>query len=216
VNHQAIVFDLDGTLLDTLDDLADAANAALRQHGHPAHPVDAYRHFIGDGVWNLIERALPAPARQEDAIRACVEVMGAIYRENWAVKTRPYPGIPELLAELSRRGLMVSVLTNKPQEFSQVMLDYFFPDYAFHTVFGARPEVALKPDPAGARLVLRAMGVQAFRAVMLGDSSVDMQTAVNAGMHPVGAAWGFRGRQELLDNGAALVIAHPAELMAAL
>lgn len=213
MNPKAVIFDLDGTLLNTLDDLADAANRALIEYGFPTHEVDKYRHFIGSGVWELMQRTLPPESRQEETIQGCVDRMRAIYKENWAMKTRPYPGIPELLAGLEQRGLMVSVLTNKPQDFTQLMIDHFFPEVGFHTVFGARPGVPLKPEPDGAQSLFKAMDIEPWQAVMLGDSSVDMQAAVASGMIPVGAGWGFRGRQELLVHGAVLVIDNPLDLL---
>ena len=152
-NHHAAIFDLDGTLLDTLDDLANAANAALHSAGYPQHPVAAYRQFVGNGLRMLVRRALPegeADRIGPTGFEALMERMGANYARDWAVKTRPYPHVPELLQELQRRGIPLAVVTNKPHEWTLHMLKHYFPESPFLFIQGAMPNLPHKPDPTGA------------------------------------------------------------------
>lgn len=213
MTYQAVIFDLDGTLLDTLDDLAASANRALTAHGYPSHPHHAYRWFIGDGSAVLIERALPAEKRTCDIIDACLQALLADYNQNWHSATRPYDGIPELLDELQRRHRQMSVVTNKPHRFTGLMVDHYFKAVPFRAVLGQQDGIPKKPDPGQALAAARAMAVSPSDCLFLGDSAVDMQTAQRAGMLPVGADWGFRPTRELVDAGAAHVIKHPMELL---
>lgn len=214
--YRAVLFDLDGTLLDTLADLADAANHMLTDLGHPAHPQEAYRYFIGEGVEKLVERALPPDRRDPASLAAATARLRQHYARDWAVKTAPYAGIPELVAGLGRRGLTQVVLSNKPDEFTRLMIEHYFPEKPFAVVRGALAGVAKKPDPAAALAMAAGLGVAPAEFLYLGDSAIDMQTATRAGMHAVGAAWGFRACAELLENGARQVIAAPRDLLALL
>lgn len=238
----AIIFDLDGTLLDTLEDLADAANACLLAQGFSAHPVDAYRQFVGDGVETLFRRALPPGIptgdATEQAVAALVARMRDEYGARWSAKSAPYPGIRELLAALAPAGLPLGVLSNKPHAFTRLMVGSFFdgagsgagavsagssvsrgvpaedgPLGPFAVVAGARPGVPRKPDPAAAIATARALGVDPAHAAFVGDSNVDMRTAHGAGMLAVGCLWGFRGEAELRESGASVLLAHPLELL---
>jgi phosphoglycolate phosphatase len=213
MSFQAVLFDLDGTLLDTLADLAGAMNCVLRQRGLPEHPLDAYKRFIGDGVANLVGRVLP-PGCDDPALRAeCVAAMRAEYARRWDQQTRPYPGVPELLDALSARGLPLAVLSNKPDEFTQLCVARLLLRWRFQTVLGERPGVPRKPDPSGALEIARAFELAPERVLYLGDTGTDMQTAVAAGMWPVGALWGFRDAAELRAHGAAALIERPQELL---
>ncbi|HMM60127.1 MAG TPA: HAD hydrolase-like protein, partial [Candidatus Rifleibacterium sp.] len=149
-NYQGIIFDLDGTLLDTLTDLADATNRVLTCHGFATHPVGAYRYFVGDGMRMLVERALPPEQRDAEVVDQVFSELHADYGENWAVATRPYAGVVELLAGLQQRGIVMSVLSNKPDEFTGVMVRTYFPDIPFKCIYGLSDRVAKKPDPSGA------------------------------------------------------------------
>ena len=209
----AVIFDLDGTLLDTLADIADAMNAALEKMGFPAHDTAAYRYLTGDGARVMAERSHPAAARDPLTVESCIREFRSEYDRRWGTKTRPYPGIPELLSELSRRGLEFSVLSNKLEEFVRRAVRDFFPGFKFSPVLGAKPGLPPKPDPAGALDIARELGVAPARIVYLGDTGVDMLTAVRAGMFPVGALWGFRDEKELRENGARAVINSPRELL---
>ncbi|HNS10597.1 MAG TPA: HAD family hydrolase [Candidatus Ozemobacteraceae bacterium] len=213
-SYRGIIFDLDGTLLDTLTDLADSTNRVLTRHGFATHPVDAYRYFVGDGMRMLVERALPPEHRVAAVIAGIFAELHADYGENWAVATRPYAGVVELLAGLLQRGIVMSVLSNKPDEFTGIMVRKYFPDIPFKCVYGLSDRVAKKPDPAGALRIATETGIKPEQTLYLGDTLVDMKTAVAAGMFPIGALWGFRDEPELRAGGAELLLQHPLQLLA--
>ncbi len=206
----ALVFDLDGTLLDTIADLADSTNSMLAHFGAPQHQPEAYKRMIGDGLEELVRRALPASMRDPRTVAEGVRLGRAAYQQRWRAKTRPYPGVPELLRALP---LPKAVLSNKPDDFTKTIVASLLGEFRFERVVGARSGVPKKPDPTAALEMAAALGVDAGACWLLGDSGVDMQTAVRAGMKPVGVLWGFRGAAELRDNGAELLIAHPSELL---
>ena len=209
----AVVFDLDGTLLDTLEDLGDAVNRVLTDRGFPAHPMEAYRYFVGDGSAVLIERALPESARGSDVYRDCLAAFMADYDRSWKVKTRLYDGISEMLDSLADLGIDMAILSNKSHGFTVTCVRDLLSKWRFKPVFGLRDDVPRKPDPAGALEISRLLGVDPDHMLYLGDTAIDMQTAVSAGMFPVGALWGFRTREELEENGAMALIQHPGELL---
>lgn len=210
---QAIIFDLDGTLLDTLDDIADSANAVLRGLDCPAHEVAAYRRFIGDGVATLMQRALPEARRAPELVTAAAERFGIEYDQRWHAKSKPYPGVPELLANLAARGLKLGVLSNKPQRFTEACVNKWFGRVPFNLVFGQREGVPRKPDPTGVNQMLGIWELKKSDVWYVGDSSVDMQTAASAGVVAVGVSWGFRDREELIACGAKRVIDRAEELL---
>ncbi len=210
---KAVVFDLDGTLLDTLDDLADSANRVLAAGGYPVHPVDAYRYFVGDGLQILIERILPEANRTEEAIRMLAHAFKEDYNHNWHVKSRMFDGIDIMLDGLEQAGLKLSVLSNKPHEFTCMCVRQMLPGWTFDPLFGARPNVAKKPDPAAAVDIAARLGFPPAEILYLGDTATDMKTAIGAGMYPVGALWGFRTAEELEQNGAARLISRPQQLL---
>ncbi len=210
--YHGIIFDLDGTLLDTLSDLAASMNRVLGRHGFEQHPVRAYRYFVGNGMRMLVERTLPADSRTPEVIEACFREMHDEYDSHWADETVPYDGIRELLETLIRRGFQLSVLSNKPHEFTELMVSRYFPDICFQRIYGAGGGLPRKPDPAGALRIADETGISAEQYLYLGDTGVDMQTAVAAGMFPIGALWGFRDEAELREGGARLLLAHPAGL----
>ncbi len=209
---RAIIFDLDGTLLNTLDDLADSGNATLASLGLPTHEIDDYRYFVGLGIEELTRRMLPESMRDPATVARVFAVMAGEYKKRWKDKTAPYPGVPEMLAALSRRGLPLCVLSNKPQLFTGLAVDAFFPTHPFLHARGARPEVPSKPHPAGALALAVEIGVAPGSIVFVGDSETDMKTARGAGMMPVGVLWGFRDETELLGPGARHLISRPEEL----
>lgn len=213
MKFKAVVFDLDGTLLDTIDDLADSMNAVLAANALPTHGVDQYKYFVGDGVETLVERVLPENARDPETIRTLVTQMKRHYGQHWADKTRPYEGIPELLAELERRGLPIAVLSNKPDEATQGVVARFFPAVRFAWVQGALSSVPKKPHPAGAIAIAQRLGLAPADILYVGDTNTDMQTGNAAGMCTVGVLWGFRTAEELIANQAKTLIAAPAELL---
>jgi phosphoglycolate phosphatase len=213
MNFRAVLFDLDGTLLDTLDDLADSTNLALRQLGLPEHPVESYKRFVGDGFDNLIRRALPQAHSDSATLLKCVNLTREHYAARWAEKTRPYDGIPELLDALTIHGVRMAVFSNKPDEFTQLCVQRLLAGWHFEVVLGARPTLPKKPDPAGALLIARQFQLQPAEIVYLGDTDTDMQTALAAGMFPVGALWGFRTAEELVAHGARTLIQKPLDLL---
>jgi phosphoglycolate phosphatase len=211
---QAVLFDLDGTLLDTLEDLADAVNAVLSSLGFPIHPVDAYRYFVGDGVEMLMRRTLPADAAADGALlKRAVELQRVEYRARWHAKTHPYPGVIEMLSELEQRCIRMAILSNKPDMAVGEMVRHYFPDIRFEIARGAREGVPVKPDPGSAQQLAAEIGISPANFLYVGDTNTDMRTALAAGMMPVGALWGFRTEQELRDSGAARLIARPGDLV---
>jgi phosphoglycolate phosphatase len=209
---RAVLFDLDGTLLDTIEDLAGAVNRIIAPLGFPTHPAEAFRFFAGDGPRAMVARALPK-GTQEEVIERCVAEFRRDYAEHWDVSTRPYPGIAALLEGLCEMGLKTAVLTNKYQDFAELMIARYFPDNSMHPVIGYKRGLPLKPDPTGALLAARSMGTATGDILYLGDSNVDMQVACSAGMYPVGVLWGFRPAAELEGAGARLLLKEPEELL---
>lgn len=210
---KAALFDLDGTLLDTLEDLANATNRALASAAYPVHPVSAYRRFVGNGLRTLVSRALPAGEDASSALDELVRRTGENYARDWAETTRPYPHIPELLDTLRGKGIPLAVVTNKPHDWTLLMLDHYFPGQPFAFVQGATPRIPHKPDPAGALKAAHNLNVTPEEAAFLGDSNVDMHTARNAHMLALGAAWGFRGAEELREAGADHILEDPLDLL---
>jgi phosphoglycolate phosphatase len=212
MTFKAVLFDLDGTLLDTIDDIADSMNHVLKTYGFPEHDRESYKLFVGDGMGNLVRRALPPDKLDESLIAECLAAMRREYQTRWAKKTKVYPEILELLTLLSSKNIKMAVYSNKPDDFTKLMAAQFFSYCSFEQVIGSRPGKPLKPDPAVALEIAANMMVSAFQIVYLGDTGTDMKTAVAAGMYPVGALWGFRTREELTANGAKVLIKHPLEL----
>jgi len=216
IRTRLAIFDLDGTLLDSLADLAASANEMLAGAGYPEHPEDAYRKFVGDGARVLVERILPPEARDEATIRACLARYGEIYARRWEEVSRPYDGIPELLDDLERHGVALTVLSNKPQAATERCVARFFPGRNWRLVLGQREGRPKKPDPDGVHEILRTTGLSAAEAVYFGDTDTDMRTAVAAGVRAVGVLWGFRDRDELERHGADVLVKTPGEVMRSL
>lgn len=209
---RAILFDLDGTLADTLADLANAVNWMLEQLGCPTHPVAAYRYMVGEGARTLCTRALPSdkPHLLDEAIR----MFRQRYGEHCFDLTTLYPGVADLAAQLHSDGYRLAVLSNKPDDFTKKTIAYYFKPSPFDLVRGQLPGGPLKPDPATALNVAAELAVPPAQWLYLGDTNTDMRTAHAAGMFPVGVLWGFRDREELEASGAALVLSEPCELLA--
>jgi phosphoglycolate phosphatase len=213
MRFDGVLFDLDGTLADTLEDLADAMNRVLRGEGLPEHGYADYQRMIGHGIHQLVSGALPADRRDEPTVDRCFALMMADYGEHSLIKTHLYAGVPELLDALRARGLKLAVLSNKADEPTRRIAAALFAGDAFAAVAGALPDVPLKPDPAGALRAAANLGLDPGRMLYVGDSPTDMRTALAAGMTPVGVSWGFRTRDELVEAGASAVIDHPLELL---
>jgi len=213
MRFKAIIFDLDGTLLDTLEDLADAGNRVLAAAGLPVHPVDEYRYFVGDGLLKLVERILPEKIRDREHIERLANDFRVDYGSNWRVKTQLYEGIGSMLSALQEKGIGLNVLSNKPHEFTEACVREFLGKWDFQVVLGQRPGLARKPDPVGALEIAGKIGFLPGDILYLGDTATDMKTAVAAGMYAVGALWGFRTADELEENGAVRLVRHPGELL---
>jgi len=210
---RGVIFDLDGTLLDTLADIACAMNRVLAGRGLAEYPLTDYRWFVGDGAEVLVRRTLSGHAAGEEMISQCLAEFKSAYSASWNVLTKPYPGIPALLDALEKKGMGMAVLSNKPHELTVRCVGAFLPRWRFAAVLGEQPGRLRKPDPAGALEAARLLHVPPRDIVYLGDTATDMQTAIAAGMMPVGALWGFRPAAELLESGARHLIETPSGLM---
>lgn len=210
---KACIFDLDGTLVDSLRDLADATNHALHMQGYPTHETAQYRYFVGNGIPKLIERTLPVQARTPDILAHTRELFDAYYDVHRLDHTAPYAGILPLLDRLREKGIPIAVVSNKADPFTKRIVSALF-ENRFQSVLGSRPNVPRKPNPATALETASILDIQPEHCLFIGDSGVDMQTAAAAGMTGIGVLWGFRDRKELLENGARKLIEQPAELLA--
>ena len=208
-----VIFDLDGTLLNTIGDLAVSCNAVLAMRGLPQHSYEDYCGFVGNGIMRLVERALPEPLRTEFTVEAVRRDFIDYYTANIDTYTKPYEGIPELVATLAERGVALAVASNNFQAGTEKLIARFFPDAKFAAVLGQRPNVPLKPDPAIVDDIVNVTGVAREEILYVGDSAVDMQTARAAGVRGVGCSWGFRSRGELEAENPCAIIGHPSELL---
>lgn len=210
---EGVIFDLDGTLLDTLTDIANAANAVLAEHKFPTHPVADYRFMVGDGVRTLFRRILPQDQSDPQTLEACLTAMKREYARHLNATTHPYDGIEQLVRSLRTAPFRLGVLSNKDHAFTVKCIDQFFSPGAFDVVLGLRPGGQPKPDPSGALEIAHAWKLPPDRIAYLGDTDTDMKTAVAAGMFPIGAAWGFRPREELRSHGAREIVEQPLDLL---
>jgi phosphoglycolate phosphatase len=213
LKYKAVLFDLDGTLLDTLEDLAGVVNRGLADLGLPQHRISDYKYFVGWGREEMAARALPEGKRDSALIdRLCV-IIDREYKQHWADHTRTYDGVPEMLDVLTSRKIAMAVLSNKPHYFTELMVARLLSLWHFKIVAGASPDLPKKPDCTVALNICRDLNLDPREFLYLGDSEIDMQTAVSAGMYPVGALWGFRTAAELKAGGAKKLIMHPLELL---
>ncbi len=213
MRFKGVIFDLDGTLVNSLEDIADSMNNVLREYGFPTHGLTEYKAFVGRGMRNLVVRSLPEDARDEARIALCRDSLLKEYGANYVRKTRPYEGIIDLIDELDRRKIERAVFSNKIDHLTKKMVETLFSGRPFPVVVGAGAGMPEKPDPAGVLSVARQLGIEPGHLIYLGDSDVDMETARNAGMYPAGALWGFRTREELVAHGAGSLLEHPLDLL---
>lgn len=210
---KAVIFDLDGTLVNSLNDLAVSTNYSLKQHGFDTYPVEDYKYLIGDGMVKLIERAIPKDSLNDETFKSVFDCFMAHYRENFLVKTVAYDGIKEALNTLSLMGLKLAVVSNKADDMAKRVVFSIFGEGVFDAVSGKREGYPTKPDPTLTLEIIGDLGVKPQECVFVGDSGMDTATAVNAGCYPLGVLWGFRSKAELLENGARSLANKPSEII---
>ncbi|HON37258.1 MAG TPA: HAD family hydrolase [Deltaproteobacteria bacterium] len=212
-NKKAVIFDLDGTLLDTLTDIADSMNEVLARYGFPVHDYGAYRTMIGAGMDVLARRAVPEDRRDDETVSRVAAAMREEYDRRWSLTSRPYPGVPEMLTLLTERGIPFSVLSNKLDSFAKQMVSALLGDWNFFEVRGLVQGLPRKPDPHIALEMADSLGLPAEQVIFVGDSDIDMETAVRAGMVPVGVLWGYQTPERLTSAGAFALLSSPRELL---
>ena len=213
MKYKAVLFDLDGTLLNTLKDIAISANTVLSNNGYPVHDIYSYKKFVGDGMESLVRRILPEDQKDESVVQKCLKELSEIYSQGWYNRTGLYPGIKEMLTELQRKKIRLSIFSNKPHEFTTAHVEYFLSEWKFEAVFGIKEGIPKKPDPYAAIEISKIMSIPPEEFIYVGDTNTDMKTAIGAGMLPVGVLWGFRDEKELTDSGAKIIINKPEELL---
>lgn len=212
MKFKGIIFDLDGTLVNSLEDISDAMNSVLQNLNYPTHSYDSYQYFIGSGLRNLVSKALPTTHNDDKHIDHCYQLMIEEYSINCTRKTKPYEGITELLNHLVANNLKLSVFSNKSDELTKKITNKLFPDY-FDPIVGLTVEALKKPNPSEAIEISKKLGFNTDEIIFIGDSGIDMQTATNANMHAVGVSWGYRPENELIAQGAKHVVNHPLDLI---
>ena len=212
MKYKGIIFDLDGTLLNSLEDISGAMNIVLKDLNYPTHTYDTYQYFIGSGLRNLVSKALPVSNNSDEQIQICFDSMINEYRKICTLKTKPYEGILELLDNLTSQNIKLAVFSNKADELTKKIASEIFPDY-FDTAIGLSTEALKKPNPFEAVEISKKWNLNPEEILFVGDSDIDMKTAVNANMFPVGVSWGYRTEEELKTSGAKLVINNASELI---
>ena len=208
-----IIFDLDGTLLNTLDDLAASVNYVLRKYDYPEHDLVAYQSFVGNGIQKLVERALPENQREEATILKLKEEFVVYYQQHKTAFSCPYDGILDLLSQLHQQGIILAVASNKYQQGTLELVNHFFGKELFSVVLGQRENVPIKPDPSIVNDILKQTGIAASDTLYVGDSGVDMQTAKNSSITSIGVTWGLRSRKELEENGACHIVDRASDIL---
>lgn len=210
--YKAVIFDLDGTLVNSLSDLAVATNYSLEQHGLDTYRIEDYKYLIGDGMVKLIERAIPDDKLDDDMFKSVFDCFMNYYRSHYLVHTKAYDGIYNAVITLSQMGLKLAVVSNKADDMTNIIVKEFFGDI-FDKVTGKREGYPTKPDPTLTLKIIDEMGLKPDECIFIGDSGMDCANAVNSGCYPLGVLWGFRKREELLQNGAKTIISNPNEIV---
>lgn len=208
--YKYAIFDLDGTLLNTIEDLADAGNFALKEMGYPQHETEKYKYFVGNGIPKLIERIVPENTPKEN-IQKVHDIFSEYYNIHCMDKTQPYPEIPQVLESLNEKGVITAVASNKDHSFSQLLVEHYFGD-KIHIVCGRKDGVPKKPDPFIVNSIIKQLNAEKNQVLYIGDSNVDMETAKNAGLDSCGVLWGFRTKRELEESGAVYIAQKPYDL----
>jgi phosphoglycolate phosphatase len=209
---KGVIFDLDGTLVDSLKDIANAMNEVLQKLDYPTHNYEQYQYFIGSGLRNLVSKSLPEIHRTESQIEHCYQLMVDGYRDYCTIETKPYDGIIELLDYMASKNVKLGVFSNKSDELTKKIAAVLFPNY-FESVVGLSTEALKKPNPSEALSISKNWEIKPEEIIFVGDSGIDMQTATNANMQAVGVSWGYRTEQELIAEGAKHIINHPSDLI---
>lgn len=212
MKFKGVIFDLDGTLVNSLEDIADAMNSVLQNLDYPTHSYEDYQYFIGSGLRNLVSKSLPATHNDETQIERCYHLMIEVYRDTCTRKTKSYDGIVELLDHLISRNIKLSVFSNKSDALTKEITAALFPNY-FDPVVGLSIESLKKPNPFEALEISKSLGLKSEEMIFVGDSGIDMQTATNANMLAVGVLWGYRPKEELISNGAKYLLSNPLDLI---
>lgn len=211
---RAVLFDLDGTLADSIEDLGGAFNRVLASHGYPIYPVEQYKTMVGNGFIALTRRALPREvSADESLVEAINREAEELYSQHFLDLTRPFPGVTETLATLDEKDITLAVLSNKPDRMVKIIVRSLFPSTRFFVTDGNKPHMPHKPDPTAALAIVAASGIPARDWAFVGDSGVDMKTGRAAGMLPLGAAWGYRSQEEIIEGGAAALLDTPEDLL---
>lgn len=208
---QLVIFDLDGTLINSVEDLRDATNYALNKNGYPEHEIDKYYYFVGNGILKLIERAVPENT-DKNMVQKVLSDFSQYYGKHYADKTKPYQGISELIDTIKKSNVKIAVASNKADNFAKTIIKDIFGD-VFDYVIGQQDNIPKKPEPDMINMIMNSLKVNQADTVMVGDTNVDILTAKNSCIKSVGCLWGFRTRKELEDAGADFIIAHPQELL---
>lgn len=212
--YDVCIFDLDGTLIDSLGDLAACCNEALQLHDLPAHPIDSYRYFVGSGIKNLIKKSMGEKASDEKLVTSVYKAFNMLYNEKCLELTKPYKGISALLSQLRNNGIKVAVLSNKSDEFAKRIVNELFDENEIDLVWGKKEEFPIKPSPDSLFALLKKFNCNKKKCLYIGDSDVDVITAKNAEVDFCGVQWGFRGAEELLSVGAKTIAEKPSEILA--
>ena len=212
MQDKALIFDLDGTLIDSLTDIALCANEVLKEFNLPTHTIEEFKNFVGGGAQVLIENCTPKDT-DEKTVLEVLKRFKEVYDQNIHNNTKPYEGINQLLENLHQENYQIGILSNKPHKFTLKYADDFFSKFNLKEVHGQKEDIPKKPHKKGAVDIAKAFNIPCEKVYFIGDSDVDMQTAKNAGMIAVGVAWGFRGTQELIENGADFIVQTPEDIL---
>ncbi|MGD9761232.1 MAG: HAD family hydrolase [Candidatus Izemoplasmatales bacterium] len=213
MKFKAVIFDLDGTLLDTIEDIKITMNLALKRYNYPEFSVEEYKYFVGKGVDNLIREVMKTASIPVSAFKDLKVAYYEIYKEQATVNTKLYDGISDLLAELKKNNVSLNVLSNKPHHQTVEVIKHFFGEDVFDLVYGKKEDFSPKPDPASALDLTNALGIKPEDVLYVGDTETDILTAKNAGFYSVGVLWGFRKADELIRAGACKIVKHPLEIL---
>ncbi len=208
---KAVIFDMDGTLLDTLEDIGNSVNIILKRHGFPTHSMDKYKYFVGSGIEHLMKASLPPSLQNKESADRYLDELKVVYRNNLMNQTKLYDGIAELLDQLSHQNYLLGIFTNKPHTFAVKCYEKFLSNWNFQ-VSGVQDDYPPKPDPIGVLHIAKRLQVNPNHCIYVGDSNIDMLTAIHAGMIPMGVKWGFRPEKELWDNQAQYVAETPQNI----